>query len=62
MGNAVGKAASVSHSASIVLDVQDLSVTFASEHGPLPAVRGLNFTLSAGETLAIVGESGLYRG
>jgi len=58
MGNAVGKAASVSHSASIVLDVQDLSVTFASEHGPLPAVRGLNFTLSAGETLAIVGESG----
>ncbi|HET6159996.1 MAG TPA: ABC transporter ATP-binding protein [Dongiaceae bacterium] len=41
-----------------VLDVQDLSVTFATENGPLVAVREVSFDLRAGETLALVGESG----
>ncbi|MCH6196121.1 ABC transporter ATP-binding protein [Corynebacterium mastitidis] len=41
-----------------VLSVQDLRVIFPSESGPVQAVRGLSFDLSAGRTLGIVGESG----
>ena len=41
-----------------VLDIRDLSVTFATENGPLIAVREVSFDLRAGETLALVGESG----
>src|SRR5438270_4245796 len=41
-----------------VLQVDEVSVTFATENGPLPAVRDVSFTLRAGETLALVGESG----
>ena len=41
-----------------LLCVEDLSVTFRTEHGVVPAVRDLSYTLNAGETLAIVGESG----
>lgn len=43
---------------SALLDVQDLSVTFHSPHGLVEAVRGVSFSLQAGEVLAIVGESG----
>jgi oligopeptide/dipeptide ABC transporter ATP-binding protein len=41
-----------------LLDVQDLSVTFSTEEGPLEAVAGVSFQLEKGETLGIVGESG----
>ena len=41
-----------------VLAVEDLSVVFPTSRGPVQAVSGLSFRLSAGETLAIVGESG----
>jgi len=41
-----------------LLRVEDLSVTFRTEQGVVPAVRDLSYTLNAGETLAIVGESG----
>ena len=41
-----------------VLEVSDLRVAFPTEGGTLFAVRGLNFTLRAGEVLGIVGESG----
>jgi len=41
-----------------LLDVQDLTVTFATNDGPVTAVQGISFALGAGETLAIVGESG----
>ena len=41
-----------------VLDVQDLSVTFALHESEVRAVNNLNFSLEAGETLAVVGESG----
>ncbi len=41
-----------------VLHVENLSVTFATEKGPLQAVRDVSFSLAAGETLALVGESG----
>jgi len=41
-----------------VLNVEDMSVTFALHKSEVHAVRDLNFTLSQGETLAVVGESG----
>ncbi|WP_172124180.1 MULTISPECIES: ABC transporter ATP-binding protein [unclassified Devosia] len=41
-----------------VLDVQDMSVTFALHESEVQAVREVNFTLARGETLAVVGESG----
>ena len=41
-----------------LLDVQGLSVAFATERGPATVVRGLDLHVAEGETLAIVGESG----
>lgn len=41
-----------------LLQVRDLKVSFATEAGTVNAVRGLNFDLWRGRTLAIVGESG----
>ncbi|MBE6994518.1 MAG: ABC transporter ATP-binding protein [Ruminococcaceae bacterium] len=41
-----------------LLEVKDLAVSFSSYAGKIRAVRGVSFHLDAGETLAIVGESG----
>lgn len=41
-----------------ILDVNNLHVTFDTYGGSVQAVRGVNFSLNKGETLAIVGESG----
>jgi len=41
-----------------VLAVDDLSVSFRTEGGPVHAVRGVSLHVDAGETLALVGESG----
>ncbi|SDQ13458.1 ABC transporter ATP-binding protein [Virgibacillus salinus] len=41
-----------------ILEVNDLHVTFSTYGGTVKAVRGVNFHLNKGETLAIVGESG----
>lgn len=41
-----------------LLEVNDLSVSFKTYNGEVQAVRGVNFSLEKGETLAIVGESG----
>ncbi len=41
-----------------LLDVHDLSVSFATRDGNVQAVDGVSFQLGGGEVLAIVGESG----
>lgn len=41
-----------------IVAVQDLHVSFQTQTGMVQAVRGVNFHLHKGETLAIVGESG----
>lgn len=41
-----------------LLDVKDLAVSFETYAGEVQAVRGTNFYVDKGETLAIVGESG----
>jgi oligopeptide/dipeptide ABC transporter ATP-binding protein len=42
----------------VVLSVRDLEVSFATKRGLAEVVRGLDYDLHRGETLAIVGESG----
>ncbi len=51
-------AGSVSTGTVPLLDVQDLSVSFATREGEVRAVDGASFALGRGEVLAIVGESG----
>ncbi|BCL26922.1 dipeptide ABC transporter ATP-binding protein [Streptomyces aurantiacus] len=41
-----------------ILEVADLGVTFSTETGDVPAVRGVSLRVRPGETLALVGESG----
>ena len=53
-GNAPGNAPG----SSPLLEVQDLRVNFATYGGTVQAVRGLSFSMEAGECLALVGESG----
>ncbi len=41
-----------------VLSIRDLNISFATDHGAVKAVTGLNISVGRGEVLAIVGESG----
>ncbi|MGO2082526.1 ABC transporter ATP-binding protein [Vagococcus sp.] len=41
-----------------ILEVKDLNISFDTYAGKVHAIRGVNFDLRKGETLAIVGESG----
>src|SRR5690606_32682852 len=41
-----------------ILEVKDLNISFDTYAGQVHAIRGVNFDLKPGETLAIVGESG----
>ncbi len=41
-----------------ILEVKDLKISFNTYAGEIKAVRGVNFHLNRGETLAVVGESG----
>lgn len=42
----------------MLLDVQNLSITFATEEGAVKAVDHISFSIEAGEMVALVGESG----
>lgn len=46
------------HGEDTILKVENLHISFKTQQGILYAVRGINFDLYRGETLAIVGESG----
>jgi peptide/nickel transport system ATP-binding protein len=41
-----------------LLDVRDLAVEFTTEHGIIRPVAGVSFSVQAGRTLGVVGESG----
>ena len=41
-----------------ILDVRSLTVSFATQAGPRPAVRNISFHIAPGEVLGLVGESG----
>ena len=41
-----------------LLDVRDLQVSLPTPKGPVPALRGLSFTLDRSATLGLIGESG----
>jgi len=41
-----------------LLEVRDLTVTYDGDAGPVRAVDGVSFAVDAGETVALVGESG----
>ena len=41
-----------------LLEIEDLSVTYRTEDGPLPAVRGVDLLVDRGEVVGVAGESG----
>ena len=41
-----------------LLELRDVTVTYASSGGPIPAVRGVDLTLDPGQILGVAGESG----
>jgi peptide/nickel transport system ATP-binding protein len=41
-----------------LLEVRDLSIEYATQAGPVPAVRGVSFAIDKGQVLGLAGESG----
>jgi oligopeptide/dipeptide ABC transporter ATP-binding protein len=54
----MSEAALANEAAPVLLEVENLAVEFDTYGGIIKAVRGVNFTVEQGKTLAIVGESG----
>jgi peptide/nickel transport system ATP-binding protein len=54
----MAEAHEVSGEPEALLSIRDLRVDFETEAGPVPAVRGLDLQIAAGESIALVGESG----
>ena len=48
----------MSEAAEKILDIRNLDISFKTNAGVVHAIRGVNFDLCRGETVAIVGESG----
>ena len=48
----------MSEAAEKILDIRNLDISFKTNTGVVHAIRGVNFDLCRGETVAIVGESG----
>ena len=48
----------VGSDADALLVVENLTVSFPTDDGPVNAVRGVSYTLRSGEAMGIVGESG----
>ncbi|MEW6266624.1 MAG: ABC transporter ATP-binding protein [Thermodesulfobacteriota bacterium] len=42
----------------VVINAENLSISFLTENGKLPAVRNVSFSINRGETMGLVGESG----
>jgi peptide/nickel transport system ATP-binding protein len=45
-------------STSTLLEIRDLTVTYATDAGPLPAVRGVDVRVERGQIVGVAGESG----
>ncbi len=58
MSTTTGSTGPTGDGAGTLLDVDNLHVEFQIEDGTVQAVNGLSYSLAAGETLAILGESG----
>ena len=41
-----------------LLSTRDLTVTYQTQGGPVPAVRGVNLEIDRGEVVGLAGESG----
>jgi peptide/nickel transport system ATP-binding protein len=55
---AAGDRAGTEDRGQALLEVEDLSVAFDGEGGPVPVTSGVSFSIAEGRTLALVGESG----
>ncbi|HOL18344.1 MAG TPA: ATP-binding cassette domain-containing protein, partial [Bacillota bacterium] len=56
--NGLTKEITAPSSAEFILELQNLSVTYDTEKGPLDTVRNVSMKIAAGEIYGLVGESG----